>query len=210
MIKSNLSSLTSSTISQNPLSLKKRGSPISTGSSLLGFSSSTPHFLSNEQDISQNSRGTCNRKGSDFLIKKMIASSPTSRIYLANDRITNYTVVIKEISKEVARFDDLKKSIANEIQVHSSLSHPNIVEFLGFFHDRENIFLILEYASDNNLYQDRRRGEDIAKAVGRQLLTTIKYLWDNNVMHRDIKHENILVKEVSLDFNYIGSHHQIM
>jgi len=140
----------------------------------------------------------------------MIASSPTSRIYLANDRITNYTVVIKEISKEVARFDDLKKSIANEIQVHSSLSHPNIVEFLGFFHDRENIFLILEYASDNNLYQDRRRGEDIAKAVGRQLLTTIKYLWDNNVMHRDIKHENILVKEVSLDFNYIGSHHQIM
>lgn len=37
-----------------------------------------------------------------------------------------------------------KEKMTQEISIHRSLSHPNIVTFHGFFEDHSNIYIVLE------------------------------------------------------------------
>lgn len=39
-----------------------------------------------------------------------------------------------------------------QIRLHSTLDHPNIVKFYGFFEDGEQIYLILEYINGGTLF----------------------------------------------------------
>jgi serine/threonine protein kinase len=47
-----------------------------------------------------------------------------------------------------------EKLIVREIKIHSFLDHENIIKLYGFFHDDDNIYLILEYAPDGELYKE--------------------------------------------------------
>lgn len=42
--------------------------------------------------------------------------------------------------------------VSREINIHSFLNHPNILKLYGFFHDDDNIYMILEYANQGDLY----------------------------------------------------------
>lgn len=39
-----------------------------------------------------------------------------------------------------------------EVKLHSSLEHPNIVKFFGFFEETDAIYLILEYINGKTLF----------------------------------------------------------
>ncbi len=43
--------------------------------------------------------------------------------------------------------------VRREIEIHSHLDHPNILKLYGYFWDAKNIYLILEYATDGELYK---------------------------------------------------------
>jgi len=44
-----------------------------------------------------------------------------------------------------------------EINIHSYLDHKNIISLYGFFHDDDNIYLILEYAKGGELYKELKK-----------------------------------------------------
>jgi serine/threonine protein kinase len=44
------------------------------------------------------------------------------------------------------------QNLRREIEIHSQLSHENIVKFLGHFYEGEYIYIILEYLSGGNLF----------------------------------------------------------
>jgi len=45
------------------------------------------------------------------------------------------------------------EQVRREIEIHSHLNHPNILKLYGYFWDSKNIYLILEYATDGELYE---------------------------------------------------------
>lgn len=44
--------------------------------------------------------------------------------------------------------------LVREINIHSYVNHSNIIQLYGFFHDDQNIYLIMEYAPDGDLYKE--------------------------------------------------------
>ena len=77
-----------------------------------------------------------------------------SEVYLAREKKTNYIVALKILNKsEISRLG-AERLIVREIKIHSCLNHENIIKLYGFFHNERNIYLILEYASDGELYQE--------------------------------------------------------
>lgn len=68
----------------------------------------------------------------------------------------------------------------------------------GFFHDKDRIYLILEYANGGELYKEMKKQvgqkftESCASEYIRQVTQAVKYIHSKDVIHRDIKPENLL------------------
>ncbi|KAJ2449421.1 Calcium/calmodulin-dependent protein kinase type I [Coemansia sp. RSA 2336] len=90
--------------------------------------------------------------------------------------------------------------IDNEIAVMKRLSrrHPNVLSLVDHFNTANNTYLITELCTGGELYHyvSRRKylGEMEAAYIVKQILCGVKFLHDNNIMHRDLKTENCFVR----------------
>ena len=100
---------------------------------------------------------------------------------------------------------EVRENVVREVKIQLFLNHPNIAKLYGFFSDANYIYLICEYASDRNLYEQLyeprlklKKGLRTEEAANntRQLCSALDYMHSNCVMHRDIKPENILLTMV--------------
>lgn len=69
----------------------------------------------------------------------------------------------------------------------------------GYFKTKTHIYLVLEYCQGGNLFKLRNKNPNIftleyIKKICFQLARAIQYMHERNVIHRDIKLENILIK----------------
>ncbi|XP_057824343.1 L-type lectin-domain containing receptor kinase IX.1 [Cryptomeria japonica] len=109
------------------------------------------------------------------------------------------TVAVKRIS---AASKQGKKEYLAEIRTITRLRHRNLVQLLGWCHEKGQLLLVYEYmpnGSLDNLLFGRRRGElqwnhryRIATDIANALLY-LHDLWDECVVHRDIKSSNVLL-----------------
>lgn len=97
----------------------------------------------------------------------------------------------------------LKKNLVNqvrlEVEIQYKLNHPSILKLYDHYEDDNNIYLVLEYCQNGQLYdllqkKNRLSDKEAAKYVG-QIVSAIDYLHSlkHPVIHRDIKPENILL-----------------
>lgn len=86
--------------------------------------------------------------------------------------------------------------VEREIAIHSSIVHPNIVDFYAAFEDDKRIYLVLEYAAGGDLFDivklkgGRLAESEVALLVIKPYLDALAYLHSNGIIHRDIKPEN--------------------
>ena len=90
------------------------------------------------------------------------------------------------------------KMLPNEIALWRSLSHPNILQFVEYFHHDETWFMVMEYCggyldlfSYSNLRQ-RLIPLPFTAMIIKQVVQAALYCKSMNIDHRDIKDENIL------------------
>ena len=132
-----------------------------------------------------------------FEIGRPLGKGKFGRVYLARHRESKYICALKVLNKDEITTEGAERSILREIEIHSNLRHPGILQFYNYFYDSKRIFLILEYAAQGELYGHLRRKHRFddrqAASYIAQIAQALKYLHSKNVMHRDIKPENILV-----------------
>ena len=95
-------------------------------------------------------------------------------------------------------YEELMKQ---ELEVLEKLEHPHIVRVLDLCEDEDNIFIALELINHGNLLEviskikEKKIGfkERNAADIVYQLLLAINYIHKSNVIHRDLKLENIMV-----------------
>lgn len=96
------------------------------------------------------------------------------------------------------------KSVLNkfikEINIISSLSHPNILLYIGASVDKENYYLLTEYLSNGSLFKyihrDKKKFSDRKKvSIAFQIASGIKYIHSRGIVHCDLKSSNVLLDE---------------
>ena len=85
--------------------------------------------------------------------------------------------------------------IQNEIEILSSLDHPNIVKIYEYFETKENFYIVMELIRGKPLFKQikKLRGkEPVIANIIHQLLLALNYLRKRSIVHMDLKSENIL------------------
>ena len=89
------------------------------------------------------------------------------------------------------------KQIINEINILKQLDHPNILKILDFHLTDDKFYIITDFCSEGELFQEIKRRNQFSEAetafIIHQLLSAIRYCHKMRVIHRDIKPENIMV-----------------
>lgn len=108
-------------------------------------------------------------------------------------------MAVKILNKTAASKDYLNKFLPREIEVLQRLNHPNIIRVYEIIETDRLVYFMMELGQNGDLldYINARRSipEAEAKYLFRQLVLGIQYLHRHNVVHRDLKCENIMLSK---------------
>ena len=89
-----------------------------------------------------------------------------------------------------------------EINVLRTLNHQNIIKFYSVFQTKKEISIILEYIESGNLREkilfENFLDVEETKTMMKSILKSLEYIHEKNIMHRDIKLENILFRKAKI------------
>ncbi|KAL7828810.1 hypothetical protein SRHO_G00324440 [Serrasalmus rhombeus] len=92
-----------------------------------------------------------------------------------------------------------REKINREIELHRGLSHKHIVHFYHHFEDKDNIYILLEYCSRRSLAHILKARKVLTEPEVRyylkQTVSALKYLHDQEILHRDLKLGNLFVSD---------------
>jgi len=133
--------------------------------------------------------------------RKRIGKGSYSRVYKGYNIDTKEKVAIKEVDLDIT--EHMKKFMVREIDVLKKMSHPNIVKLLDVIENNETntIYLILEYCKNGDFsrFQNKRPlKEKHALNYMKQLASGLQYITSNNIMHRDLKPQNMLISDTHI------------
>lgn len=77
----------------------------------------------------------------------------------------------------------------------ASLSHPNIIKPIEYFVWKSNHYIVYDYCNLDlaNVIQNNKLQVWEIKHFAKEIFKALKYLHENNIIHRDIKPDNIIV-----------------
>ena len=132
-----------------------------------------------------------------YITQKLLGVGTYGQVFLVQNKYTKEYFAMKEIPKTS---EDLlsDNEIMDEIEILKNLDHPDIVRITEFYNTENSYYLINEYCKYGELYEQVKNefSETQIAVMFRQILSGIAYLHSNNIIHRDLKLENILISDI--------------
>ena len=120
-------------------------------------------------------------------------------VILGTNRVTYEHVAIKVVSRFTPS-KQVNRGIFMEVNIMKLCHHPNIITFLDFYIDDDANYIVMEYAKYGDLLKYFTEGTNLPsfdiKTVFAQLVSAVEYCHANQIAHRDLKLENILITEI--------------
>ena len=118
-------------------------------------------------------------------------------VYKCLNKETNKYVAVKKFKETQDKL--VQKTMKRELAMLQMLHHENVVEFQESFVSKGNFFLVFEYVEKNLLevLEESPRGlsPKLIRSLVFQMCKAVDYLHKNNMIHRDVKPENLLIDE---------------
>ncbi len=137
-----------------------------------------------------------------YELQHTIGSGGMSKVWLAHDRLLDRNVAVKILSDRYASDPDFVERFRREASAAAGLSHPNIVGVYDRGESAGSYYIVMEHLPGPDLKAIiRQRGRlDPRQAVDAalQVLSALSASHRRNIIHRDIKPQNVLVAEDGL------------
>ena len=128
---------------------------------------------------------------------KALGSGATSTVRMCTHKVSGEVYALKTI--ELNRLTtDMRKSLLTEVEIMKQLDHPNIIKLLETYVDFHRLYIIMECCTGGELFDklyeqpNNRFTEAECVNMGIKMVSSLKYLHDNNIFHRDLKLENFI------------------
>lgn len=148
-----------------------------------------PLFLSQGEDFMRN------LSLSVYELIRPLGEGGFGQVRLYRHRLNNSEVAIKFVDTSMKSAEEVNQTFS-EMNVLRGLHHPNIVSLLETFILQDSLCIVMEYCSGGELKTALKENgpmeEEKVYSIGTQLCDAIRYCHNANVIHRDLKLENIL------------------
>lgn len=134
-----------------------------------------------------------------YMIVSNLGEGGMADVYLAIDTILNREVAIKVLRGELSNDPVTLLRFQREANAASKMNHPNVVDVYDVGEYNKRHYIVMEYVRGRTLKQlISQRGalhKEEAINIMMQLVSAVENAHENNIIHRDIKPQNVLVKD---------------
>ena len=139
----------------------------------------------------------------EYKFLKSLGKGTYGEIYLTQ-KGNDPTLIATKIfdRKRYDKSEYLKTCLEKEIEILNELNHPYIVKIYGRAEDDSNYYIFMEYCNGGSLTEILKKYKakfkdtfslDISQFLMRQIISSIDYIHSKNIVHRDLKLDNILI-----------------
>lgn len=137
----------------------------------------------------------------DITLLRSLGKGSYGEVYLSLKQNVKKLFATKKVKRKKAD-DEMTKYFKNEINILRILNHPNIVKLEEIKMDENNYYIVMEYINGGELSDYLKKyiekygkpfSEEIVQYLMKQIISALIYIHDLNIIHRDLKLENIMV-----------------
>lgn len=137
-----------------------------------------------------------------YRLDKLLGEGGQAKVFACRHKTTEWVMAVKIFTAELS-------SALKEAQMCRQLAHPNVLLVQEQFQEPGRLCIIQELMVGGDLFaylSDHPNGleEEMARSIIHQLLSALMYLHERNIIHRDIKPDNILLPQTSTDRVVLG------
>lgn len=136
--------------------------------------------------------------GDNYNVVGQLGRGAFAIVYKLATKRDGHFFAAKELEKKrFIKNGRLDQRLDNELQIMKSITHPNVVQYIGYHDYVDHLYIIMEYVPcgdlQNYLSKHTYLPEAESKIMSRQVLEALRYLHSKQITHRDIKPDNILI-----------------
>ena len=146
----------------------------------------------------------------EYQMIKLLGEGTTAKVFLAQHNSSKALIAIKRI-----RIDFINENASNreyffnELQIMNKLKHPNLLHCYELYQTTSNFYILMEYCDGGSLKHLRgNQGgltEEASLVYMKQIMEGFKALKRHKIIHRDVKLENLLIKDNILKIADFGT-----
>ena len=141
-------------------------------------------------------------KVDNLILTKSLGKGAFGEVFLTKMEGRNELFATKRLDRAYSEREDNIKRLANEIKVMQKVNHPNLVKLVDLKKTKSHNYLVMEFCNGGDLTGCLRKfmakyrrpfSEEIVQYLMRQIVSGLDALHSRNILHRDLKLDNILV-----------------
>ena len=144
------------------------------------------------------------REIGDLIQDQLLGKGAFGNVYLYKHKYSNKSYAVKIIDKLKEEYKGTSQYLQSEIKILTKLNnHPNIIKLEQKLENKNHLLLVMEYCNGGTLSDCLRKyininntkgfTEEIIQRIMRQIVNALYYIHSNNIIHRDLKLQNIMV-----------------